>query len=633
MNSKSDLVLDVEENPKKFSQWIVLALQHILAMLVACITVPLLTGLPVGATLISAGIGTAIYIFVTRKKSPVFLSSSFAYLSPMFSALIVGATYDATGNITSIPNYMAVIIGMAMVGIVYVAIALVVKFVGTKWLDKLLPPVVIGPIIMVIGLSLASSAINNVTGGTAYIQRLATGQSPDWVSTLISILIALIACFITALTAHYGKKTLGLVPFVVGMLGAYVISLLLSAIGYSANINALQIVNFDALKGMATDISTGKITGWFNVGHDDWMFLLAADSIHKNVFNWGQLGDIALLFIPVSLVTICEHIGDHKNLGNIIGRDLLGKEPGMTRTLIGDGVATAVSGALCGAANTSYGENVGVIGVTKVASTNVVLLAALLTIVFGFFRPFTALLQTIPACVTGGVSLILYGFIAASGVKMLITEKVDFGKTKNIMVASVILVTGIGGLVIKFGETVQITSIAVSMILGIVLNAILVDKPDEKEINKLETAENFKKAFGEDILSSDESNTEKAKKFISSMQPVIDSKVSDDSIKKSISSYEKYYNKAYSVLSSKTSEELVQSAAVFNDLKSVDTKESICFYLADTAAGLDSIIGSNDMRDITRVELKELAKLFSIKINSRLSKIEIAGIIINWLAE
>lgn len=468
MEKEKNLVLDVEENPKKVSEWLLFAIQHILAMLVACITVPLLTGLPVAATIISAGIGTICYIVITKFKSPVFLSSSFAYLAPMGSALTIGMIGNATGM-----NYLALIIGMILVGLVYIIVSIVIKFVGTNWLNKLLPPIIVGPIIMVIGLSLAGSAVGNLTSASA------SGQGYN----LIAILCGLIALFVTALSSYYGKgKMACLIPFVIGMGSGYIIAVLFTLFGYIIGKNEyFNIVNFSPLVELfGDDFSLASIINYkvFIPNDTESFIFLRFDEISK--FDWATITEVIALFVPVSLVTICEHIGDHKNLGNIINRDLLNDEPGMSRTLLGDGVATAVSGALCGAANTTYGENVAVIGTTKIASVKVVLLAALLSIAIGFITPFTALLKTIPSCVTGGVSLVLYGFIASSGVKMLIQEKIDFSKTKNIFIASAILVVGIGGLALKFGDpsnpVITITSIAVSMIVGIALNLVLKEK-------------------------------------------------------------------------------------------------------------------------------------------------------------
>lgn len=464
---KNELILDVEQNPTKISHWFLFAIQHVLAVLVATITVPLLIpGMPIAATMVSAGIGTLFYILVTKKKSPVFLSSSFAYIAPMSSALAVGGITNAMGQAG---NYAALMIGMAMVGLVYVIIALIIKTTGTGWLNKVLPPVVAGPVIMVIGLSLAGSAIGNLTGTAAGNYNL------------VFIACGLIALFVTALASHYGEgKMLGLVPFVVGMCSGYIAAVLFTLIGYNACGNEyFKVINFQPLVDIFKNFDFSSIFNYkmFAPNNKESFMFLRWNQIKQ--FDWANIGQIALLFVPVSFVTIAEHIGDHENLGNIIGRDLLNKEPGMTRTLIGDGVATAISGQLAGCANTTYGESVAVVGTTKIASVNVLVTAAIMMIVFGLFTPFTALLQTIPPCVTGGVSLVLYGFIASSGVKMLMREKVDLNKTKNIFVASVILVVGIGGLILNFGP-LQITSTAVAMILGIVINAVLREKKVEE---------------------------------------------------------------------------------------------------------------------------------------------------------
>ena len=471
--ANKNLVLDVHENPKKISSWILFAIQHVLAVLVATITVPLLVpGMPIAATMVSAGIGTLFYIFVTKGKSPVFLSSSFAYIAPMSSAIGVALVGKASGADF---NYLALILGMLMVGIIYVTVALIIKRFGTAWLNKILPPVVAGPVIMVIGLSLAGSAINNLTN--------VNGGAANY--NLIFILCGLIALFATALAAHYGRKNMiGLIPFIIGMGSGYVSAVLFTVFGSIIGGNDyFKVVDFSPLVNIFTNFEFSSIFNYkmFVPNEADSFIFLRFDQIKQ--FDWAQIGQVALLFIPVSFVTICEHTGDHKNLGNIIGKDLLGDEPGMTRTLIGDGVATAISGALCGAANTTYGESVAVVGTTKVASVNVLKLAAIMMIVFGLFTPFTALLQTIPACVTGGVSIVLYGFIASSGVKMLLNEKIDFNETRNIFIVSAILVTGIGGLTLKFGNpltpTIQITSTAVAMIFGIILNFVL--KKDSTE--------------------------------------------------------------------------------------------------------------------------------------------------------
>lgn len=464
---KNNLILDIHESPKKLSQLFLFAIQHILAVLVATITVPLLIpGLPIAATMVSAGIGTLFYITVTKRKSPVFLSSSFAYISPMSSALAVGGIVNASGQDA---NYMTLILGMLMVGIVYVVIAIIVKLFGTDWLNKLLPPVVAGPVIMVIGLSLAGSAINNLSN---------TAASPLNYN-LICILCGIVALIVTALCAHYKEgKMLGLIPFVVGMGSGYLLALIFTLIGYTWLGNSyFQIINFEPLINVFNDLGHNLFNyKMFMPDTTESFIFLRFEQLKQ--FNWSDIGQVALLFVPVSFVTVCEHIGDHQNLGNIIGKDLLNDEPGMTKTLIGDGVATAISGSLCGAANTTYGESVAVVGTTKIASVKVLFTAAIMMVVLGLFTPLTAFLQTIPACITGGISVVLYGFIASSGIKMIINKKVDLTQTRNIFIASAILVTGIGGFVLRFGN-ILITSTAVSMIIGILLNIILKEKKNQ----------------------------------------------------------------------------------------------------------------------------------------------------------
>ena len=470
------MLLEVDEAPKKAGKWIILAIQHVLAMFVACVTVPMivfsgvnvtiggvtqnLASVMIAPTLFSAGVGTIFYLFVTKFKSPMFLASSFAYMAAMSEAIKVDAQAGQV-NLWILP------VGMAMVGVVYCLVALLIKLFGVAWLNKLLPPIVVGPVIMVIGLSLAGSAIGNLTGTAA--------GAYNW----CNIISGLVAMVVTAICAHYGKGTISLIPFVLGMLSGYITGVLFTAIGYyGCSSDYCRVVNFDPFINLFSNIRVQSF-----LDYPKFLFL-AAQSGNVVPLSGSAVGQAALIFIPVSLVTICEHIGDHKNMSGLLQRDLL-EEPGLSRTLIGDGVAPALSGCLCGAANTTYGENVAVVGVTKIASTKVIFLACIFSMLLGFFSPVMALTQTIPACVTGGVSLILYGFIASSGVKMLIHEKVDMSKTKNIFVSSVILVAGIGGLVFSFGSgevSMSITSVSVAMILGIIMNAILREKKPSSEI-------------------------------------------------------------------------------------------------------------------------------------------------------
>lgn len=413
------LVLDVEEKPRK-REWILLSLQHVLAMFGATVLVPILTGLPVSVALFASGVGTIIYSISTKRKSPVYLGSSFAYIVPIQTAL-------AYNVVDGIPNYLAVVIGLVLTGLVYVVVATVIKFVGSGWIDKLLPPVVIGPAIMVIGLSLASSAVTNV------------GSDPK------GIFVALFVVAVISITSVYAKGFMKLIPVFIGIVSGYLLAFALGMVDTSI-------------------IASAKM---FNIPE----FVLLRDGLH--MLSFGDILAIALIFMPVSIVTITEHIGDHLVLSSIIDRDLL-KDPGLTRTLIGDGVATAVSGLLGGPANTTYGENTGVIGITKVASVYVILGAAVIAIILSFFGYFIALIQAIPGPVIGGVGLILYGIIASSGVRVLINKQVDFSKQKNLVIAAVMLVSGIGGLTIGF-----LSSMATSVIIGIILNLILKDETSE----------------------------------------------------------------------------------------------------------------------------------------------------------
>lgn len=469
------MVLNVNERPKKVSHLIVLAIQHFLAMIVACITVPIIVNatlgakgmmnaMPIDATIVSAGVGTLFYLLVTKGKSPVFLSSSFAYISAIISALSLNAATAVVGGqevFVGAPNLWALVIGMALVGLVYVIVAVVVNFTGTGWIRKLLAPVVIGPVIMTIGISLAVSAVNNIT-------HEASGSY-----NLIAVFVGLATMFITAIASHYGNKTAKLIPFIIGLSSGYVLASILTLIGHLASVEAMQIINFDPLIDLFTSNIT--FTTFFKV--PDFLFLRKTG---WDVFEFRQLTSILLIFLPVAFVTMSEHIGDHENLGNIIDRDLM-NDPGLSRTLIGDGVATAIGGTLSGAANTTYGENVAVIGITKIASVWVIGAAAIFSIMVGFFVPFIKFIETIPPTVVGGVSLLLYGFIASSGLRVLTRSKVDLNENRNIFIISAILISGVGGLVLQFTSQIKIEPIAVAMILGIVLNIILKEKKNDNK--------------------------------------------------------------------------------------------------------------------------------------------------------
>ena len=426
------MTYDVNECPP-LGKWIVLALQHVFAMFGATILVPILVNAAAGevvltipVALVTSGIGTLIYLLCTKGKSPVYLGSSFAFITPIAAAFLKGGI---SGAMT----------GIMAVGILYIIVALIIKFIGKDWLDKLLPPVVIGPMIMIIGLGLAPSAISQI--------GIAAGSAMEWKT----VLVAFVSFLVTAIVMTKAKGFFKVIPFLFGIISGYVVALMLGMIDFSA-------------------VGEAKFFAMPN-------FMLP--------FVDYKISFTALVTIlPIALVTICEHIGDHKSLSNIIGKDLI-KDPGLDRTLLGDGIATFVAGFLGGPANTTYGENTSVVGMTKVASVKVIGLAAIISIMFGFLGKFTALISTIPDAVLGGVSLLLYGFIAVNGLKVLISNQVDFEKPVNVIVASTMLVLGLGGAAISIvsGDlSVTISGMSLASIAGIILNLALRGKEDEEVV-------------------------------------------------------------------------------------------------------------------------------------------------------
>ena len=435
MAKNKNLVYDVEEKPK-FSFSLLLAIQHVFAMFGATILVPILVNSAAGAevltipvALVASGIGTLIYIICTKAKSPVYLGSSFAFIVPIAAAYTKGGI---SGAMT----------GIMAVGLVYVLVAIIIKICGKNWLDKLLPPIVIGPMIMIIGLGLAPSAISQI--------GLSSGTDLD-TNVLI---VALVSFLVTALVMTRAKGFLKIIPFLVGIISGYIMACILGMVDFKPVIDAK----------------------WIDVPK----FVIP--------FKDYNLNFVALItIVPIALVTLCEHIGDHTSLSNIIGKDLL-KDPGLDRTLLGDGIATFVAGFIGGPANTTYGENTSVVGMTKVASVKVIGLAAIFAIILGFFGKFTALVSTIPNAVLGGVSLLLYGFIAVNGLKVLIKNQVNFENSKNIIVASSMLVLGLGGaaIAITSGDlSLTISGMSLASIVGILLNLFLKDDTLEEEIATL----------------------------------------------------------------------------------------------------------------------------------------------------
>lgn len=459
------MILDVNEKPQ-IAKWIVLAFQHVFAMFGATVLVPLLVNaaagtevLSTGVTLLASGIGTLIYILCTRGKSPVYLGSSFAFISPLIAAYALGGI---SGAMT----------GIMIVGLIYVIVATIIHFTGKKWINKLLPPVVIGPMIMIIGLSLASTAVSNI------------GLASDTIDWKV-VVVALFTFLVTAICAVRGREFFKVIPFLIGIVSGYILSI------------CLGLVDFTAVKEAS-------------------FFSLPSFSIPFLHYNPNFL--IGITMAPIALVTIAEHIGDHKALSSIIGKDLI-EEPGLDKTLLGDGLATFVAGVLGAPANTTYGENTAVVGMTKVASVWVIGLAAIIAMIFGFLGKFTAIISSIPWAVLGGVTVLLYGFIAVNGLKVLIESKTDFGKTKNVIVASAMLVLGLGGAAISFvsgNVTVSISGMSLAAIVGILLNLLL---PNEKEEGSL-------KEVIEEVENKDEvKEVKEIKEVVELKHPLVEHKL------------------------------------------------------------------------------------------------------------
>ena len=526
------LIYGIKDRPK-FGQIIVFAIQQLLAIMAATLVVPVIINtsgsMPEGApamssaaALFGAGVGTLVYLLFTRFKSPVFLGSSFAFIGSMCAAF--------AGAISAQAGYLGLIIGAAVAGLIYVLIALIVKLVGVKWITKLMPAVVIGPTVAIIGLSLAGNAIGdlqtvnysqietsgysvsisyntsvddegkviyynadgNAVATVEEAEKIYTivdenGKTRDDVtliidedtgaysfqvtpgSTYIAILCGLITLAVTMLCATFGKKMIRLIPFIMGILAGYGVAAICTIIGINADIDALKVINFAPLTNLFTDFGINSI---FAV--PEFTFMEAIKGI-KDI-DGAYLGTIAVAYAPVALVVFAEHIADHKNLSTIIEQDLL-EEPGLHNTLLGDGVGSIAGSIFGGCPNTTYGESVGCVAITGNASVITILTTAIMAMAISFLSPFVAFVNTIPSCVMGGVCMALYGFIAVSGLKMI--QKVDLEQNRNLFVVSVILIAGIGGLSISIGK-VTLTTIACALILGILTN-IMLGRKDKKD--------------------------------------------------------------------------------------------------------------------------------------------------------
>ncbi len=439
------LIYGIKDKPK-IGQVILFALQQLLAIMAATIAVPAvvnsITGsaLTASAALFGAGCGSIVYLLFTKSSSPVFLGSSFAFIGSMCSAF-GGAASMAAG-------YWGLIIGALMAGLVYVILAIIIKFCGVKWIDRLMPPVIIGPTVAIIGLSLAGNAVGDLTNGAGG-------------STYVALICGLVTLAVTMLASTYGKKGVKLVPFIIGILAGYIVATVFYFIGKATDNPALIVINYSAF------VNCGAFA------LPDFSFMLGKGGLSQ--LSGAYLLTLFSAYVPVAFVVFAEHLADHKNLSSIVGVNLL-EEPGLTRTLLGDGIGSMVGTFFGGCPNTTYGESIACVAITRNASTVSIWGAAVACIIFSLIAPLVAFLETIPACVLGGVCVGLYGFIAVSGFKML--QKVDLNQNRNLFVASIIFITGVGGMMVSFGA-VQIRTVACALILGILTNLILSKEKQE----------------------------------------------------------------------------------------------------------------------------------------------------------
>ena len=467
------LIYGIKDKPK-VSQRIVFAFQQVLAIMAATLAVPAVVNGAMGsemdpaAALCGAGVGTIIYLLFTRSKSPVFLGSSFAFIGSMCSAF-AGAASMALG-------YLGLILGAALAGLVYVVLAVFAKTLGTDWLNKLMPPVVIGPTVAIIGLSLAPNAIadllkSSVTTQTMeYAIELRSGI-PTIVENLVDtatgsvyvcLACGLVTLFTTVLFATYGKKMARLIPFILGILAGYLCACVFYLIGDAVGKDSLKVISFQPFVNCFSSLS---LASFLSVPR--FTFLQTKGAFGE--LNLSYFITLFTAYVPVAFVVFAEHLADHKNLSTIVEKDLL-KEPGLHRTLLGDGVGSMAGAFFGGCPNTTYGESIGCVAITGNASIVTIWYAAVMCVAISFLSPFIAFLESIPSCVMGGVCIALYGFIAVSGLKML--QNVDLNENRNLFTATVILITGVGGLIVKIGA-VEIRTVACALILGIAVNKLL----------------------------------------------------------------------------------------------------------------------------------------------------------------
>ena len=488
----NNIIYNVEDKPG-WGKTIVFALQQLLAILAATIAVPAIIGhgMSPAAALFGAGVGTLVYLLFTKFKSPVFLGSSFAFIGSMLAAF--------GGAVSAAAGYLGIILGAVLAGLVYVVIAIIVKFAGTSWINKLMPAVVIGPTVAIIGLSLAGNAVGDLLSGSFYhnVTNTISGvvESLDGLDLVgaatplvdgsgyyatynvvesvlatnmwIALLCGLVTLFVTILVSVYGKGFLKMIPFIIGILAGYALAAGFTGIGYAVNNDALKVINFAKFATME----------WL----PKFTFIEAFNGF-KDFTSVGEFfayfGSVAVAYVPVAFVVFAEHIADHKNLGSIIDRDLL-NDPGLHRTLLGDGVGSMAGAFFGGCPNTTYGESVGTVAISGNASIRTIFVTAIMAIILAFIAPFSTFLSTIPSCVMGGVCIALYGFIAVSGLKMI--QGSDLGDNRNLFVVSVILIAGIGGLTLTIAGTITLTEVACALILGIIINIVVRFGKESKE--------------------------------------------------------------------------------------------------------------------------------------------------------
>lgn len=454
------LVYGVSDKPK-FGKLIVFAIQQLLAIMAATIAVPniIQNGMTPSAALFGAGVGTVVYLLFTAFRSPVFLGSSFAFIGSMFSAFAGGVSMQL--------GFLGLILGAVFAGLVYVVIAIVVKFAGVNWINKLMPAVVIGPTVAIIGLSLAGNAVKDLTGGAVF-----DSASGSYIMDLhmgLCIICGLVTLAVVMLCSVYGKKMTKLIPFIIGIVAGYAVAAVFTIIGGATGNEAFKIVDFSAFTENFSEITFESFLSF-----PQFTFLEAINGIGE--LNGSYVATIAVAYIPVAFVVFAEHIADHKNLSSVIEKDLL-KDPGLTRTLLGDGVGSMAGALFGGCPNTTYGESIGCVAITKNASVATICAASILAIVVSFITPFVCFLESIPQCVMGGVCIALYGFIAVSGLKML--QKVNLDDNNNLFTASVILIAGIGNFALTFGK-ITLRTVACALILGIIVNLVLSKKKNKE---------------------------------------------------------------------------------------------------------------------------------------------------------